>query len=327
MQRKQLTTGVWASIGMLILIMDGQTALTGARTGIQLCMKTVVPSLFPFFVLSILLTNAFSGSSLSLLKPLGKFCGIPRGAEAILIAGFLGGYPVGAQSIASAYRSGQLLKADAHRMLAFCNNAGPAFLFGMVSSLFSSPWAAWILWGIHIFSAFLVSRLIPAAPSIPVKASKNTGITVSDALRSAIRVMAAVCGWAILFRVLIAFLSRWMLWLLPNAARVALIGLLELSNGCCELVSVEDPSLRFILCSGMLAFGGMCVAMQTHAVTGELSMKNYYVGKLLQTAFSLLFSCAVAYRLWLLLAVVGIMSAVMFRKWQKRSSIPAAVGV
>ena len=43
--------------GMMMLILDSQTAMHGAAEGIVLCINSVVPSLFPFFVLSILLTN------------------------------------------------------------------------------------------------------------------------------------------------------------------------------------------------------------------------------------------------------------------------------
>lgn len=327
MHRKQLLTGIFSAVGMMILILDGQTALEGARTGIELCIKTVIPSLFPFFLLSILLTNALTGVSLSFLVPLGKLCGIPKGAEPILIAGFLGGYPVGAQSVAASWRAGQLHRKDAERMLSFCSNAGPAFLFGMVSSLFSSLWIPWLLWAIHIVSAILVSLIIPADSRHTVQTPNSTDISLSMALRSAIQVMATVCGWVTLFRVIVTFLNRWVLWLLPAAAQVAVIGILELSNGCCELISVSEPGLRFILCSGMLACGGLCVTMQTRSVTTGLSMKYYYCGKLLQTMFSLFLCCAVVFHLWLPCAAVLLLFVVMLRKRQKRSSIPAAVGV
>ena len=52
--------------------------------------------------------------------------------------------------------------------------------------------------------------------------------------------MATVCGWVELFRVLLAFLKRWIFWILPAAVHVAVTGILELSNGCCELLSVAD---------------------------------------------------------------------------------------
>ncbi len=102
--------------------------------------------------------------------------------------------------------------------------------------------------------------------------------------------MGTVCGWIILFRVLIAFLDRWFLWLLPQTVRVMLVGLLELSNGCCDLVTITDVNTRFILCSGLLAAGGICVAAQTASVTPGMSVRYYYSGKLMQVLVSVALS-------------------------------------
>ncbi len=95
MKRRNFWTGICVSLGMLALILDGRTAIEGARQGIELCLRTVIPSLFPFFVLSILLTSSLLGSSLIVLRPLGRLFGMPEGAESLLIPAFLGGYPVG----------------------------------------------------------------------------------------------------------------------------------------------------------------------------------------------------------------------------------------
>ena len=40
-----------AGLGLLILILDGGTAIEGVRTGINICIRTLIPSLFPFMVL------------------------------------------------------------------------------------------------------------------------------------------------------------------------------------------------------------------------------------------------------------------------------------
>jgi len=312
---------------MLILILDGKTALEGARTGIELCLKTVVPSLFPFFVLSILLTSSLSGASLAVFRPLGKLCGIPAGAESVALCGFLGGYPVGAQNIAAAYRAGGLSKADAERMLAFCNNAGPAFLFGMAGALFERRSMAWALWGIHIAGAIMAAQMIPPTPSQQHARINAQVVSLPSALSMAVRVMAVVCGWVVLFRVLIAFLNRWVLWAFPKAMRIAAIGLLELSNGCCALVSLPDGNLRFLLCSVMLAFGGLCVTMQTVSVTEGLSLRHYVTGKLLQTLFSLLLAVAAIQGVGLPCCAALLLLALILRKTQKRSSIQRAVGV
>ena len=310
---------------MLILILDAKTALSGAQQGVALCLKTVIPSLFPFFVLSILLTSSLLGSRLPLLRPLGRLCGMAEGAESLLIPAFLGGYPVGAQSVAEAFRSGQLSKPQAERMLAFCNNAGPAFLFGMAGSLFPRKWMAWALWGIHIAGAVFTALAIPGGSGKTVSIPKKAPLSPSAALSTAVKVMASVCGWVMLFRVLLAFLSRWLLWMLPAAVQVAVTGMLELSNGCCELMAISDIPVRFCICAGILAFGGLCVTMQTVSVTAGLSLRLYFLGKALQTVFSLALAVAVVCGTWL---PFGILFLLFFgAKLQKKSRFPSAVGV
>lgn len=82
------------------------------------------PLAVSLFVLSILLTSSLLGSSLAVLRPLGRLFGMPDGAESLLIPAFLGGYPVGAQNVAAAFRSGQLTKPEAERLLSFAATRG-----------------------------------------------------------------------------------------------------------------------------------------------------------------------------------------------------------
>lgn len=163
MKNKQLWMGIFSFLGMLVLILDGKTAISATQEGINLCLQTVIPSLFPFLLLSILLTSAFSGQALPSIKPLCRLFNIPSGTESIFLSGFLGGYPVGAQCIGQAYRHGLLSQNTSLHMLRFCSNAGPAFLFGMVSNFFENRFTVWLLWLVHILSALLVAQCFPAA--------------------------------------------------------------------------------------------------------------------------------------------------------------------
>lgn len=325
MNKQRLWTGLAASAGMLVLILDGRTALEGAREGIDLCLRTVIPSLFPFFLLSILLTGSFMGINFPILRPIGTLFGLPKGTESMLIPAFLGGYPAGAQSIGRAFRVGQIDKQTAQRLLAFCSNAGPAFLFGMTGSMFPQKWMVWALWGIHVFSAFLVSGFFPCGEkTCSLSMAKPVG--AADAMMSALSVMGSVCGWVVVFRVIIAFLNRWFLWILPQEVQVTVMGLLELSNGCCGLFTIESIRLRFVICACILAAGGLCVTMQTLSVTEGLSLKHYFIGKGLQTLFSLLLSASV-WIPWLLIPCVLVYFLLMPRKMRKNSRNPAALGV
>lgn len=310
----------------------------GAKNGMELCIQTLIPSLFPFFVLSSLLTGSMIGQSFRLLHPVFRLLGVPEGAESLLTVGFLGGYPVGAQNIALAYHTGSISKSEAERMLAFCNNAGPAFIFGILGQMFSNPYVPWVLWGIHVASALIVAILLrekkPKSAVLPCRS-----ISFSDSLASSLKVMALVCGWVILFRVMLTFLERWILWLFPDVFQIIFSGILELSNGCIQLGSVPSEGLRFILASIFLSLGGLCVAMQTVSVTKGLSLKLYSLGKAMQCAFSFLM-CALLQFLFLpeqrasvpkSMTAVSIVLVLMLRflicKMKKRSSIPAAVGV
>lgn len=283
-------TAIASAAGMLILILDAPAALSFAREGVQLCLQTLIPSLFPFFVCSILLTGSLSGISAPVLHPLETFCRIPEGSAALLLVGFLGGYPVGAQNIGLAYERGQLSKEDARRMLGFCNNAGPAFLFGMVGSFFDNPLMPWLLWAIHIVSALIVARILPGRCASFRRENRIKPLSLTEAVDKSIRVMASVCGWVVLFRIIIGFLDSRLPFLFPYSVRILLKGALELSNGCIFLGEIPCTGLRFTAAAVMLGFGGLCVAMQTHAVACGLKLDRYFPGKLLQCCISFLLS-------------------------------------
>ena len=104
-------------------------------------------------------------------------------------------------------------------------------------------------------------------------------------------------------------------------------GLLELANGCCSLSSIDSVSVRFVLCSGMLAFGGVCVTMQTISVVNGLSVKYYFVGKGLQTVFSLLLAAGWIWLPQAILPAILLFILLISQKNRKYSRNPAKVGV
>lgn len=324
MKNKQLLPGVGSALAMLVLILDGKTALLGAQQGILLCLTTVVPSLFPFFFLSNLLTGSLTGASSRALRPLGRLFGVPVGTEVLVLTGLLGGYPAGAQGVAQGYHAGQLSREEAQRLLAFCNQPGPAFLFGMVSFLLPGKWMAWLLWAIVLLSALLTAQLFAAPqckaePSVAMVEGKRP-----SALAGALRATGTVCGWVVIFRVLLAFLSRWFFWLVPGQVQVVLTGLLELTNGCLLLEGVGNMRLRLVLAVGLVSFGGLCVTMQTLSLLQGLSAKTYLLGKLVQTGIALSLAVAAVWGIWLPMVVIFLIFALVR---QKRGSVSRTVGV
>lgn len=336
----RITRSIFPAVGVLLLILDSRTALAGAQSAVELCFSSVIPTLFPFLVMSAMLTSSINESNLRLLRPMNRLLGIPNGTEGIFLTGILGGYPTGAQAVYQSWKSGQLSRADAKRMLTFCSNAGPAFIFGILGTKFTYGWVPWLLWGVHILSAVFIAIIVPKNKSLGGRTSSSKPICLTQSLKMAVITMGYICGWIVIFRIVLSFMDRWVLWLLPVEARVTVYGLLELANGCCSADLITSEGFRFILCSVMLSFGGCCVAMQTASVTGELGNGDYLKGKALQAVISFIISTVIQLLVFtdsnresipphtIAIAVfILLIYCIVQRKNKKKSSISALIGV
>lgn len=280
-------------LGMAVLILDSKAALASARQGVQLCLQTVIPSLFPLIVLSGMLNGAILGAETKALSPIAKLLHIPQRAISLIMVGFLGGYPMGASCVAAAVKNGAIAKRDGERMLAFCSNCGPAFIFGMGMQLFPRLWICFIAWGIHILSALITGMLTGGYSTQDASSLKASSTSVSRVLQNSVKVMASICGWVTIFRVLIGFADRWVLWAVPPAVRTLIAGILEISNGVCMLGDIKCLGERFVFFCFLISLGGFCVWLQTVTVCEGLDSSLYFPGKLTQGTISVLLSmCA-----------------------------------
>lgn len=291
-------------LGMAVVILDSRTAMSGAAEGAMLCIRTLIPGLFPLMVLSSLLASA-----------------LPRGG--LLAAGLLGGYPVGARNAAQAFRSGRISQDQAERMAVVYCCAGPSFLFGVAGDV--CPAGLWMVYLCSVMALWLILGR-PRDPS-----GSGEELSLSDALRSSLGAMGQVCGWVILMRTLLAVMDRWILWLLPQWARAAVWGAVELTNGITALEMLEAGS-RFVSAAGMIGFGGICVMMQARSVARGLSMKLYFPGKVFQGCTCILLAsvfsrAAIPASILAPAAAIGTGCAIFLVKSKKRCGNPTPVGV
>lgn len=282
-----------AGFSMMLLIFDSAEAINAASEGIELCIRTAIPSLFPFFVLSVTLVPGISGFRIPVL---GRIMKLPDGMEAIFLLGSIGGYPVGAQCIAQCYRSGQLSKLQAERMLGLCNNCGPAFLFGVVAPLFPHFGYGVVIMILGILSAGLVGAIWPAAEQGEHTMISLSPVTLPKAVRQAIQSMASVCAWIILGKIVLHYMELCILGHLPFGLQILFSGFLEMTNGCIALQHISDLSSRFLVACMIVPFGGLCVAMQVSSICADagLSCRTYLIQKTMQSTIS----AVLAWLLW-----------------------------
>lgn len=289
--KKSQATALACVIGISVLILDTKTAVSGAAEGIDLCLKTIIPSLFPFVFLTAMLLPAIN--RIKLLRPVGTLCGIPQGLEHILLIGFLGGYPVGAQNVVSTWNARRISRKTAHRMLGFCSNAGPSFIFGMGSVLFEQKGHIWLVWAIHILSALLVAMILPDKDKVSIDMPPAEPVNAVTALKISLRSMGNICGWVVVFKVMLSYVNGWILISCSDVIKAVIGGFVELSNGFMEIQSISLIGLKMVIASVILAFGGICVMCQTLSCAEQMGMGFYFPGKVLQTLFSFLMAyCA-----------------------------------
>jgi nucleoside recognition membrane protein YjiH len=127
-----MITGVCLLCGLVGFLSFPTQTVDGAREGLALCLDIIVPSLFPFFVLSALLIELGLADCLgrALERVMRPVFNLPGICGTAVVLGFLGGYPVGARTAIALYKKGLSSRSETERLLSFCNNSGPAFILG-----------------------------------------------------------------------------------------------------------------------------------------------------------------------------------------------------
>jgi hypothetical protein len=272
---------------MIALILDSKTVIVVSAETIDLCLKAVIPSLLPFMLLSSILCKTLAGKSFRVLKPLGRFIGIPKGAESLWIIGLLGGYPIGAKCINDAYKENLITQSSARQMLAFSSNAGPSFIFGIIGPLLSQISTVWILWVIHIISSIITAAVVSNKCNESCTL-KHTEWKFAEIIPNCLRSMASICTCILIFRIILSFLDRWLFHQITLPLQIAISGMMELTNGALMLPNLNTRGDQFIISAGIIGFGGFCILMQTISVTERTGLGMYFPGKIIQSATSLL---------------------------------------
>lgn len=188
--------------------------------------------------------------------------------------------PSGAQCVAALYREGQLSRAEAEYLLLFCNNAGPAFLFGAVGTVLGiGMTGCLLLWGIHLLSALVIGLVnrpkeAPNAALPPIQRANASGAVV-EAVRSAGQAVLQITMFVAAFSVLARLLTLASAHILPDGVCTVLTGMLELSGGIAALANLPIAlRWKLALASFFLGFGGLCVWMQTQAVLAPAGLSG-----------------------------------------------------
>lgn len=128
--RQGLAAAAALAFGVLVLAVP-EAATRGFAGGTALCLQSVLPALFPFFVVCELLTAAPPPAVL--LRPMQRVLGLASAETArALLLSWVGGYAVCARLAGQLYGAGRITRRDAALLQVLGCCSGPGFVIGCV---------------------------------------------------------------------------------------------------------------------------------------------------------------------------------------------------
>lgn len=256
----------------------------GINNGILLCLEIIVPSLFPFTIVSLFMFNSgiiyYLGKAVS---PITKILfNLNETTFGVFVLSLIAGYPVGAKLINKMYEKEVITKAKAEHMLCYCVNAGPAFTIIAVGvGLLNSKKLGIILFFSNILASlslsFIFARFEKRKEYIETTNKKESFISAFvNSTADATHSMINICSWIILFSVINEIIK---IIIRNPTANLIITCFLEVSNGIIKLSNNGNIyDIAFLL-----SFAGFSVHMQVIS-----SFKNFKVSYLLFFIFKII---------------------------------------
>lgn len=306
MKKSALISGV-LFLFLAAMLLHADYVTEGAGYGLLLWYQSVVPSLFPFMVLSSLIVAG--GGVQTLMKPfwflLHPLFPVSENGCYVLVSGLLCGYPMGAKTCADFAGQGRISASEGRFLLSVCNQPSPMFLLGYAAPFLADcvkiPALLISMYAPLPFLAYLAYRIEkhrnrtkPEAQMPDTRPKPDTGakseISPDDSILSAAEILCKIGGYLVFFSILIVFLRHTAF--LPAKARLCLTGILEMTTGVRELASGASFPVKWIGIPAVLAFGGLSGLFQTASVlqNGEkktgLSVRSCLLWKMAHAALS-----------------------------------------
>lgn len=303
---------------LLYLLAFPAGALSGARAGLLLWYRSVLPVLFPFMLLSGILMR------LDLLERLLPVVSRPfravfscseYGAFAIL-SGFLCGFPMGAKVTRDLESQGKISREEAFFLCGFVNNLSPSFILSFIAAdqlqrpSLGLPLLFCILGPALLYGA-AGSRRLRRAALFPGRQSgedfhaqkkeerfrrasldlQGTFAVIDSCIYDAVRNTVRLGAYIVMFSIL----GNAVLALLPgkNPLALALTACIEVSSGIHLAASARLPlCAKYILVSALGSFGGLSALAQTASIASmdRPLLTHYIKSRVAITLLSVLFS-------------------------------------
>ena len=312
LSKNQIIT-ILITLFIVLFIINLNTCMQSTFTGLNLVIKAILPTIFPFSVICNLIIH-YDGISFysNILGPIiCKPLKLSNCSSFPIVASLLCGYPLGCKYCCDLYELGYISKEEYLRLLNIASNASPIFLIGSVGAAMLGN----IKYGFILLLGNYLAPLIIGfftkknthefnnSNEYPLKTdgSYNFGIIIKTSIENAINTTLQVGAFVIIFSIIIGIIKNnsliniifnnveRLLSLSPNSLYGIFLGSIEYTNGCKILTSISSSIIfKLSAISFICSFSGLSIIGQISSFTGKfnISLKKYSFIKFIQGIIS-----------------------------------------
>lgn len=283
----------FAVIYGILLLCVPEASAEGFETGMRLCVGSVLPALFPFFVVSNLMIHTPGNQVLGRpLRSLVRVCGLRSEDTAVLLMlSWLGGYAVCAKLIGGALRTKRIRCSEAQALLILGCCSSPGFVIGSVGGFMLGN----LRLGILLYFLQLASNLFAAAllwakihpeessSATGLKAACITPVSLPQAISSALDSSLSVCGCVLFFCVTVSAIKA----VVPmnDLVTACLCAVLEISSGCYAFARLKGAAAVYGICCCLGILSASVFSQIRYLVGSGIPLRWFALSRLCGTLF------------------------------------------
>lgn len=287
--RSLMTAAVLLGFGAAV-VLGGESIGEYFREGVRLAVERVLPSTFPFMVLSSIAAALIDPTVMPrITRAFERIFSVSGAGLGAFIIGNLTGFPIGAKLTASLYKEGALSRSEAERLMAYSCNPSAAFTVAVVGGGMLGDNALGTILLLSVWLGGLVSAQL-------FREKCNNTYICDEKPRQKLDFIENVKSAALSSIYMIAFVTLFFIAtsiikkrVSSGIIRAAFIIALEVT-GAVFFVSEEIKNIYIAMSLSALAlgFGGLSVMAQVYAVTdgSGLRMRKYFYIKIFSALFS-----------------------------------------
>lgn len=268
--------------------------------------NNLIPSMFPFLLISNLLINYGFLDVLSfILGPfIEKIYRLPRVCAYPIVASIFTGFPTGSKYTKDLLDNNKISVYEANRLIMFTSFSNPLFIVSSVGeTLLNNKKVGFLIFFSHLISGLLIGIIYKSKDKI-----KDNDITITykkkpfinvltNSISDIFKILINMLGIIIFFLIIITILNT---FFKNNLFTIIIKGLIEVTTGITYISSYGiNLRLKASIIGLLLSFNGLSVHLQTKSIImgTKIKYKNFFIARIIHSILCFLL-IYIFYYLW-----------------------------